>query len=128
MEEGFLRRFKERMIDKDMIIREAKKGTFNSNPLLSMPHEIFCEKCKHRQKIVYLENLKSGEFEIGRRRMEAIFYPQFGLRHIIEPITPLIIKTNCKRCESKIYYTPINVEYISFLIEEGKEFSCSYVC
>jgi len=90
--------------------------------------KFFCKKCKHKQRVVYLENLKSGGFEVGRTKNEVVYHPLEEFFYLIrEPITPLIIKTRCERCNSEIHSIPISVEYVLFLTEEQKELKNFYV-
>ena len=61
---------------KEIIVEKAQKGIFNNNPLLSTIHVVTCQKCTHRQHIVYLDYLKSGEFELGKTEQVKILDPQ----------------------------------------------------
>ena len=102
---------------------KAEQGVFDRNPLLATPHEVVCRDCKYRNRVVFLEYLKSGQFEIGETRMiEVTFtYPTAtGLGRALERATPIIIHIKCKKCGSVISYSPMNLEYLLFTESRDK--------
>jgi len=86
-EDKELSRFKEAVIEK------ARKGIFNNNPLLSTPHVVACQKCKHVEHVVYLDYLRSGDFEFGKTEQVEIVDMQGPIGFLdMEKITPIILK------------------------------------
>jgi hypothetical protein len=102
---------------KEEIITQARQGVFNNNPLLVNPHEVECKNCKRKNRVIYLDFLKSGQFKIGETRKVDVLQLDNsfgGLNQIQENITPLILKKECKQCGTKNSWSPINLEYLLF--------------
>ena len=106
-------------------MEKARKGIFNNNPLLSTVHVVTCQKCRHRQHIVYLNYLKSGEFELGKTEQIQILNPQGFLE--TETITPIILNLNCEKCGCQIEARPISVEYLKTIIDRPETTGIMYV-
>ena len=101
---------------KEMIIENAQKGAFNRNPLLSTTHFLTCQKCKHRQSIVYLDRLKSGEFEFGKVEQIEVLTTQGSIGFLeMEKFTPIIITLVCDQCGCKNEARPVSFEYLQFI-------------
>ena len=109
-----------RLPTKEKIRELAGKGVFDRNPLLSTPHDVICKDCRHRNRVVFLEYLRSGRFEIGETKMLEVTYatPSFtGLGRTIERSTPLVFKIECRRCGTVTPYAPVSLEYLLFATE-----------
>jgi len=105
---------------KEQIREQAAKGFFDRNPLLSAPHEVTCKDCRCRNRVVFLEYLGSGQFEVGETKMLEVTYatPSFtGLGRTIERSTPLVFKIECRRCGTEIPHSPVSLEYLLFTTE-----------
>jgi len=103
---------------KELIINKAREGVFDHNPLLSTSHLITCQKCKHQRSIVYLNYLKTGEFEIGTTTQIDVLSTQ-GIFSFLEKelFTPLVIGLTCDQCSSSIEIKPVSAEYLQVLID-----------
>ena len=113
---------------KEIIIEKAQKGIFNNNPLLSTVHVVTCQKCRHRQHIVYLDYLRSGEFEFGKAEQVEILDPQGPIGFLeTERITPIILSLICEKCGCQIEARPISVEYLKTIIDRPKTVGIMYV-
>jgi hypothetical protein len=115
---------------KKEIINWAKKGVFDSNPLLATPHSAKCKACGFSEKITYLSYLKSGRFELGESRTIEVSYAAptlLGLSHTLEKITPIIITKRCERCGSEVSCTPVSVEYLFFTATKQNKMENMYV-
>jgi DNA-directed RNA polymerase subunit RPC12/RpoP len=111
-----------RLPTKGEIIAEAKKGMFNSNPLLTTPHEVVCKECGYRRNIVFLDYVRSGAFELGKTEMVEVVHaaPTFtGLGQTLERMTPLIIRVKCERCGAETAYSPLSLEYLLFTTQRN---------
>jgi hypothetical protein len=113
---------------KKMIIDKANKGVFNRNPLLNTLHHFECINCKTDLRIVYLNYLKSGEFELGQTEEIEVLNPQ-GVFTFLEKerVTPIVIKPVCRKCGAQIKVQPLNVEYLLVIINRPKSSSSIYV-
>lgn len=114
---------------REQIREQAAEGFFDRNPLLSTPHQVMCKDCRHRNRVVFLEYLRSGQFEIGETKMLEVTYatPSFtGLGRTIERSTPLVFKIECRRCGTVISYSPVSLEYLLFATER-RETSGIYI-
>jgi hypothetical protein len=112
---------------KAIIIEHAQSGAFNHTPLLSTAHTIACPRCHHRQTIVYLDALKRGAFEVGKaERIEML--DASGPMGIVEmeQMTPLIISLTCTGCGNRMEVRPVNVEYLSILLDRPRPSGAMY--
>jgi len=108
---------KERLPSKKEIREEAERGVFDRNPLLVAPHEVVCNDCRHRNRVVFLEYLRSGRFEVGETEMIEVTYAAptlTGLGHTLERTTPLVIRIECERCGTITSCSPVSLEYLLF--------------
>jgi len=102
---------------KEEIRKNAKRGLFDRNPLLAAPHEVPCKDCGHRRRVIFLEHLRSGQFELGKTETIEVFHAAptaSGLRRTVERITPLIFKIKCDKCKTETSYSPLSLEYLLF--------------
>jgi hypothetical protein len=109
------RRF--RLPSKAEIRKEAERGVFDRNPLLATPHEILCEDCGCRHRVIFLQYLRSGQFEFGKTETIEVVHAAptpTGLRRTVERITPIIIRIECDRCGSETSCNPLSLEYLLF--------------
>jgi len=98
---------------KELIIKEAAKGRFNNNPLLSRPHPVTCDKCRHTSNITYLDYLKRGQFRIGRPRTIETEGPLGAFMAIDEEnVTPIVLELTCEHCGEVKEVEPLTVEYL----------------
>lgn len=115
---------------KEKIMNMAKEGNFDRNPLLATPHTVMCETCGCTQKIIYLDHLKSGAFELGKPEFVEVTYAAptiTGLSRGTERITPIIIKVRCQRCETEISCSPVSLEYLLFTAGKEQKMEHMYV-
>jgi DNA-directed RNA polymerase subunit M/transcription elongation factor TFIIS len=115
---------------KEEIVDKAKKGVFDSNPLLAASHVLVCKTCGYKQKITYLSYLKSGRFELGEKRMVEVVHAAptiSGLRHIMERVTPIIIRIKCERCGAEMSCSPVSIEYLLFTVAKEQKLNQMYV-
>ena len=115
---------------KEKIMNMARKGIFDRNPLLATPHTLTCETCGCKQKIIYLDHLKSGMFELGKAELVEVTYAAptiTGLTGEKERITPIIMKIRCQRCETEISCSPVSLEYLSFTAGKEQKMEHMYV-
>ena len=115
---------------KEEIMNMARKGIFDRNPLLATPHTLTCEACGYKQKIIYLDRLKSGAFELGKPELVEVTYAAptiTGLTGERERITLIIIKVRCQRCEAEISCSPVSLEYLSFTAGKEQKMEHMYV-
>ena len=111
-----------------IIVEKAQKGIFNNNPLLSTTHVVTCQKCRHRQHIVYLDYLRSGEFELGKTEQVEILDTQGPIGFLeTDKITPIIPSLICEKCGCQIKTQPVSVEYLKTIIERPKTVGIMYV-
>jgi hypothetical protein len=104
---------------KATIIANARKGLFARNPLLTTVHVLTCPHCHHQQHIVYVESLKTGDFEIGAtERIEVLDTSgPMGLWET-EHVTPLIIPWCCAACGNRVEVRPVSVEYLQHVLTQ----------
>jgi hypothetical protein len=104
---------------KARIIANARKGLFARNPLLTTVHAHTCPHCHHQQRVVYLESLKTGDFEIGAtERIEVLDTSgPMGLWET-EHVTPLIIPWRCAACGTRVEVRPVSVEYLQHVLTQ----------
>lgn len=115
---------------KEKIMNMARKGIFDRNPLLATPHTLMCEACGCKQKIIYLDHLKSGTFDLGKPELVEVTYAAptiTGLSHGRERITQIIIKIRCQRCETEISCSPASLEYLLFTAGKEQKMEHMYV-
>jgi len=113
---------------KEVVVDKAQKGIFNNNPLLSTTHVVTCQKCKHIEHIVYLDYLRSGEFEFGKTEQVEILDIQGAISFLdTEKITPIILSLICKRCGCQFKIHPVSVEYLKIIIDRQKIPGIMYV-
>ena len=106
---------------KEIIMENARKGTFDNSPLLSTAHPVTCPNCKYRQSIVLLEYLKTGEFEIGKAEQMEVLITE-GIMDILEKetFTPIVARPVCKGCGSPLEVKLVNFEYLKAIIDRPK--------
>lgn len=112
------------------IMDKAKKGAFDNNPLLAVPHRLVCKACGCSRKITYLSYLKSGQFELGETRVVEVAYAAptiTGLGRTMERATPIIIRVKCKRCGIEMSCSPVSVEYLLFTVGKEQKLESMYV-
>lgn len=115
---------------KEKVMNMARKGIFDRNPLLATPHTLMCKACGCKQKIIYLDRLKSGAFDLGKPELVEVAYAAptiTGLSRERERITPIIIKIRCKRCETEISCSPVSLEYLLFTAGKEQKMEHMYV-
>jgi len=120
----FLQRFKKEIVDK------ARKGVFNGNPLLAVPHRLVCKACGCTRKITYLSYLKSGRFKLGKPRVMEVVYavPTLtGLGSAMERATPIIVRVKCRKCRSEMSCSPVSLEYLLFTAAKEQKLEQMYV-
>lgn len=106
---------------KDIIVENARKGAFDDSPLLSAVHFVACQNCRHRQRIVLLEHLKTGEFEIGKAEQMDVL-TTIGIMDFVEKetFTPIIMRLTCDRCGFTFEVKLVNFEYLKTIIDRPK--------
>jgi len=115
---------------KAKIIKKAREGAFNRNPLLATSHQAICKACGCAHEIVYLRHLKSGKFEIGNTQMVEVAYTYHAipeLEHATEKVTPIIFKFKCDKCGTEIVCSPISLEYLMYTAAKPPKFELMYV-
>jgi len=115
---------------KEEIVDKAKKGVFDSNPLLATLHVLVCKTCGYKQKITYLSYLKSGRFELGETSMVEVVHAAptiSGLGHVMERVTPIIMRIKCERCGAEMSCSPVSVEYLLFTVAKEQKLNQMYV-
>jgi len=113
---------------KAIIVENARKGVFDSSPLISASHKVTCPNCSHSQNIVLIEYLKKGEFKLGKtEEIEAIVTE--GIESFLEKekFTPIVAMSVCDECNSPIEVRIINVEYLQTIIDRPKVSKTMYV-
>lgn len=114
---------------KEEIRRKAENGVFNRNPLLAIPHEVICKDCGYKNKAVFLEYLKSGQFEVGDTEVIEVTFAaptSTGLSRNLERTTPIIIQLKCEKCGTLTSHSPMSLEYLLFTTRK-KERSGIYI-
>lgn len=115
---------------KEEIIKKARRGVFDSNPLLATSHDVVCKTCGCVHKITYLDHLRSGRFELGETQLIEVSYAAptvLGLRQTMERATPIIITIRCRRCEAETSYSPVSLEYLLFTAARRQKLKSMYV-
>ena len=106
---------------KETITKKAREGAFDDNPLLSAVHSVTCGGCGHRQKAVFLECLKSGEFELGKvEQVEALDTQGPTGFMDLEKVTPIILMLACEKCGRRIEARPVSAEYLRMIINRPR--------
>ena len=101
---------------------------FNRNPLLGTAHLVICQKCKHRQSIIYLDYLKSGEFDLGKAEQIEVHTSQGPIGFLeMEKVTPIIISLSCGKCGCRIEARPVSAEYLKAIIDKPKASETMFV-
>ncbi|MHC4535579.1 MAG: hypothetical protein ACYS6K_16640 [Planctomycetota bacterium] len=113
---------------KAIIIERARKGALDYNPLLSTAHVLTCHQCKHRQSIVYLDCLKSGEFALGKTEQIEVLDSSGPIGFLeMEKVTPIVISLICEACGCRIEVRPVSVEYLQVIIDRPQASRAMYV-
>lgn len=115
---------------KAKIIKKAREGAFDRNPLLATSHQAICKTCGCAYEMVYLHHLKSGKFEIGETQMVEMVYSSLvmpELEHVKEKVTPIIIKFKCDKCGTETAYSPISLEYLMYTVTKPPKLEFMYV-
>ena len=112
---------------KTLIVSSAKNGTLDRNPLLNTAHALTCPHCQHRQRIVYLDSLKKGDFDVGKT-MQIEVLDSSGPMGFWEKeqVTPLTISYRCDMCSGIIEVSPVSVEYLQQIINNPPVSSAIY--
>ncbi len=106
-----------RLPSKEEIRRQAEAGVFDLNPLLATPHRVICRDCGYGNRVVFLEYLRSGKFEIGKTEMIEVTYAAptaMGLGRAFERSTPLVFGIECGKCGAVTGHSPLSLEYLLF--------------
>ena len=104
-----------------MIMGKAREGAFNDNPLLSAIHVISCTGCSHKQNTVFLEGLRSGEFELGKVEQVEALDTQGPTGFVeIQNATPVILKVACEKCGGQIEVRPVCAEYLRMIVNRPR--------
>jgi len=115
---------------KAKIIKKAREGAFDRNPLLATLHRAACKTCGHTHEMIYLRHLKSGKFEIGNTQMVEVVYTYHAipeLEHTTEKVTPILIKFKCDKCEAETVCSPISLEYLMYTVAKPPKLELMYV-
>ena len=115
---------------KEEVVKRARKGVFDRNPLLATLHQVECTTCGFAKKITYLDYLKAGRFELGKPQVIEVSYAAptiLGLSHVMERITPIVITIRCERCEIEMSTSPISLEYLLFTATTHQKLKDMYV-
>jgi len=117
-------------MSKAKIIRKAREGAFDRNPLLATSHQATCKTCGCAHEMVYLHHLKSGSFEIGGTQMVEVVYTHLAvpeLEHITEKVTPIIFRFKCDKCRTETACSPISLEYLMYTATKPPKLEPMYV-
>ena len=113
---------------KEIIIDRARRGLFNHNPLLSTVHFVTCQGCKKRQSVVYLDYLRSGEFDFGKAEQIEVLTSQGAVGFLeMEKVTPIVISLSCDECGCRFEVRPVSAEYLRVIIDKSKASGTMYV-
>jgi len=115
---------------KDKIIKKAREGAFDRNPLLATLHQAICKTCGCAFEVVYLRYLKSGKFEVGDTQIVEMIHTYLAipeLEHTTEKVTPIIIKFKCCRCRTETVCSPISLEYLMYTATKPPKLELMYV-
>lgn len=113
---------------KKIIMKQARKGAFDHNPLLNTTHFVTCQQCKHSQHIVYLNYLRSGAFEFGNSEQIEVLTSQGPVGFLeMERVTMITISFACEKCGNQIEVRPVSVEYIQVILDKPTTSGTMYV-
>jgi hypothetical protein len=113
---------------KEILVDKARRGVFNHNPLLSTTHFLTCQKCRHKQSIIYLDYLKSGQFKIGKTEQIEVFTSHGPIAFLDkETVTPIIINLLCEVCDCQIESRPVSFEYLQTITKKPTTRDTMYV-
>ena len=103
---------------REVIIEGARSGAFDKSPLVNTAHPVLCPKCKHRQSIVLLKYLLTGEFEIGKAEQIEVLITE-GVIDFLEKetFTPIVVRPICEGCGASFDVKLVNVEYLKVIID-----------
>lgn len=108
-------------LSKEMIMEHARKGAFDSSPLLSTFHAVNCPNCKCKNSVVLLEYLKIGEFEIGKVEQIEVLNTEGAFLFVEkETFTPIIVKPICKGCSSPYEVKLVSSEYLKEIVDRPR--------
>jgi hypothetical protein len=112
---------------KEIIIKRAREGVFDHNPLLSTAHVSTCQRCKHRQRVVYLDYLKAGDFVLGKAEQIEVLDSSGPIGVLeMEKVTLIVISRICEACGSHNEVRPISVEYLQVIIDRPQALGAMY--
>ena len=104
---------------KEVIMENARKGVFDSSPLLSTVHYVICPNCKCRQSVVLLEYLRTGKFEMGKAEQIEVQNMEGTMLFIErETFTPIVVGHVCKECGSSNEVKLVSAEYLKEIIRK----------
>jgi len=115
---------------KAKIMKKAREGAFDRNPLLATLHQAICKTCGCAYEMVFLRHLKSGKFEIGDTQMVEVVYTYLAipaLEQATEKVTPIIIKFKCGKCGAETACSPISLEYLMYTMAKPPKLELMYV-
>jgi len=112
---------------KALIVSSARNGALDRNPLLNTAHANTCLHCHHRQRIVYLDSLKNGDFDVGETTQVEVLDASgpMGVWEK-EQATPVTISYRCDVCSGIIEVSPVTVEYLQLIISKPPVSSAMY--
>jgi len=112
---------------KTLIVSSARNGALDRNPLLNTAHALTCPHCYHRQRIVYLDSLKNGDFEVGQTKQIEVLDASgpMGVWEK-EQATPVTISYRCEVCSGIIEVRPVTMEYLQLIISKPPVSSAMY--
>ncbi|MCW4040719.1 MAG: hypothetical protein NWE83_08215 [Candidatus Bathyarchaeota archaeon] len=112
---------------KTLIISSARNGTLDRNPLLNTAHANTCPHCHHSQRIVYLDALKNGDFDVGQTKQIEVL-DSSGPMGVWEKeqVTPVTISYRCDVCSGIVEVSPVTVEYLQLIISKPPVSSAMY--
>jgi hypothetical protein len=112
---------------KEILIERARNGAFAHNPLLSTAHALTCQQCQQRQRVVYLDYLKAGEFALGKAEQIEVLNSSGPIGVLErEKVTPIVISRICKTCGCRIEVRPVSVEYLQVIIDRPQALGAMY--
>ena len=115
---------------KEEVIKRARQGLFDHNPLLASPHFVVCNACGASERITYLSYLKPGRFEVDKTQTIEVSYAAptaSSLGRTIEKITPILLTIACNTCGAEIQWSPVSVEYLLFTASKPQQLKDTYV-
>jgi hypothetical protein len=112
---------------KTLIVSSARNGTLDRNPLLNTAHANTCPHCHHSQRIVYLDSLKNGDFDVGQTKQIEVL-DSSGPMGVWEKeqVTPVTISCRCDVCSGIVEVSPVTVEYLQLIISKPPVSSTMY--